>query len=218
MGYDYGCIHIFAGTADPNTIRSRVVERIRAATPGRASTEVEANRSIVVGPPDRWIFVGDSASATEYDDPAAFDLLVSELSTVAPTLAVEMSDSACVQLYLYLNRKLLDKFATGKFPFLPFDSKEEAASFRGIEQRWKPFTLNAAGAGELRSAWDKPHDVNGIVTSTASALGIYPPLAGCGFTICDESDEIHYRDWLEDDPILLRRFDEFHFTVSERNG
>ncbi len=218
MGYDYSSIHVFAGAADPDAVRSRVTDRICESMPGRASVVDEATRSIVVGPPERWLFVGDSASATDDGDPDAFDSLVSELSTIAPTLAIEMSDSACVHLYLHHNRELIDKFGTGKFPFFPFDSEVEAMAFRGIEQKWKPFTLNDDGPGQLRSVWNTKHNADGVVIATAKTLGIYPALAGCGFTIFDEADEIYYRDWLEGDPILLKRFDEFHFTMPESGG
>jgi len=129
-----------------------------------------------------------------------------------------MSDSACVHLYLHHHRELIDRFGTGKFPFFPFDSEDEAISFRGIEQRWKPFTFKADGPAQLRSVWDTKHNADGIVISTANALGIHPALAGCGFTVFDESEEIYYRNWLEGDPILLQRFDEFHFAVSQSGG
>jgi hypothetical protein len=213
MGYDYGSIHIFAGTESSERIRSCIMQRICDLIPSRVSTEIESTRSIVVGPPDRWIFVGDTASATEDGDPDGFDLLVKELSAIAPTLAIHMSDSACVHFYLYHQRELIDKFGTGKFPFFPFDSEDEAMSFRGIEQRWQPFTLNVDGPAQLRSVWDANHDADGMVVSTANILGIDPELAGCGFTIFDESEEIYYRDWLEGDPILLKRFDELYFML-----
>lgn len=217
MGYDYSSIHVFAGGSDADATRSRVVERIRDAIPGRLSAEGEANRSVVVGPPGRWIFVGDSASATDGGDPAAFDTLVGELSMVAPVLAIYMSDSACVHLYLHHDRALIDRFGTGKFPFFPFDSEDEAASFRGVEQKWAPFTLDIDGPATLRSVWDTKPNADGIVRATANVLGIDPALAGCGFTVFDEAEEIHYRDWLEEESVLLKGFDEFHFVIP-RNG
>ena len=219
MGYDYGSIHVFVGDIDPDVVRSRVIERIQQTVPGRACTLVEeADRSIVVGPPGRWIFVGDTASGTDDGDPAAFDALAEGLSESAPTLAIRMSDSACVHLYLYHQRELVDRFGTGKFPFYPFDSEDEAASFRGVEQDWAPYALGVEGPEMLRSVWDSKHNANGIVSVTATVLGIDPTLAGCGFTIFDESDEIYYRDWLEDNPVLLNRFDEFHFLIPQEGG
>jgi hypothetical protein len=212
MGYDYSSIHVFAGNLDPNTIRSRVAKRICDVIPGRVSTDAEATRSVVVGPPDRWIFVGDTTSGTDDGDPAAFDSLVCELSTVAPTLSILMSDSACVHLYLRHHREPIDKFGTGKFPFFPFDSENEADSFRGVVQRWSSLTLETDGPNQLRSVWDTKNNADNIVKSTAGILGIYPALAGCGFTIFNESEEIYYRDWLDGDPILFKRFDEYYFA------
>jgi hypothetical protein len=49
-------------------------------------------------PPDRWIFVGDSAGSTEDTDPDPFDSLSNCLSFIAPTLSVKMSDSAILHL------------------------------------------------------------------------------------------------------------------------
>ncbi|MEL6108502.1 MAG: hypothetical protein AAFU85_20955 [Planctomycetota bacterium] len=129
-----------------------------------------------------------------------------------------MSDSACVHLYLRHAGELVDKFGTGKFPFYPFDSPEEAAAFRGVEDKWAPFTIDKNGHEALRSVWDTKRNANGIVKATAETLGIHPELAGCGFTIFDESEEIYFRDWIEDRSLLSKPFDEFHFRTAEDGG
>ncbi|MDA1049674.1 MAG: hypothetical protein O3C40_04230 [Planctomycetota bacterium] len=218
MGFDYSSIHVFADSDGPERTRSRIVERLLDVLPGTPVAARDANRSIVVGPTDRWIFVGDTSSATDDGDPVALESLIHELSMVAPTLAIHMSDSACVHLYLRHNGELVDRFGTGIFPFYPFTSAEEAASFRGVEARWAPFAMNDAGPATLRSVWDTKHNANGIVKTTAAVLGIHPELAGCGFTIFDEAEEIYFRDWVQDESLLSRQFDEFHFLIPNEGG
>jgi hypothetical protein len=218
MGYDYSSIHVFAQADGPAPTRSRIIDRLKDILPGRPVAAREANRSIVVGPTDRWIFVGDSSGATDDGDPDAHEALIHELSMIAPTLAIHMSDSACVHLYLRHNGELIDKFGTGNFPFYPFNTAEEVASFRGIEDRWAPFTLDATGPASLRNAWDTKYNEDGIVKTTAEVLGIHPELAGCGFSIFDEATEIYFRDWVEDEALLSRQFDEFHFLISKESN
>ncbi|MGR3277977.1 hypothetical protein ACSYAD_23040 [Acaryochloris marina NIES-2412] len=213
MGYDYTSIHVFANTEEPNRTRARIIQQLPDFVSGCFVPENRANRSIFVGPPDRWIFVGDTFSATEDGDPASLKAFIQELSMIAPTLSIHMSDSACVHLYLRHNGDLVDKFGTGNFPFYLFNSSEEAASFHGVEERWAPFTTETNGPATLRSVWDTKHNANGIVKTTAEVLGIHPELAGCGFTIFDEAEEIYFRDWVEDQSLLSRQFDEFHFLI-----
>ena len=106
----------------------------------------------------------------------------------------------------------------GNFPFYPFNSDEEAASFRGVEERWAPYVVNADGPTKLRSVWDTKHNANGIVQTAAEVLGIHPELAGCGYTIFDEGEEIYFRDWVEDQALLSKPFDEFHFIMAQDVG
>lgn len=218
MGYDYSSVHVFADSDDHERTRSRVIKRIHDSLAGQTTSKDDATRSIVVGPSRRWIFVGDTASGTDDGDPAALDALICDLSEIAPTLSIHMSDSACVHLYLRYERTEIDRFGTGIFPFYPFESQEQAASFRGVEQKWRRFCLRDTGPSELRSAWDTKYNADGIVQVTADVLGIETGLAGCGYTIFDEAEEIYYRDWLDDDPVLLDRFDELHFNTDAVSG
>ncbi|EAQ82331.1 hypothetical protein [Blastopirellula marina] len=218
MGYDYTSIHVFADSDAPARTRAHIIAQLPDFVSGQPVPENDANRSVVVGPSDRWIFVGDTCSGTEDGDAAALDRLIHKLSTVAPTLAIHMSDSACVHLYLRHAGELIDKFGTGNFPFYPFNSDEEAASFRGVEGKWAAYALHPDGPSTLRSVWDTRHNANGIVQTTAEVLGIHPELAGCGFTIFDEAEEIYFRDWVEDQSLLSKPFDVFHFQLEQNVG
>lgn len=73
MGYDFTSIHVFA-QIEPIQIRERIINRLVDFVSGSAVTQSAASRSIVVGPPTRWIFVGDSSSGTTEDgDSKALD-------------------------------------------------------------------------------------------------------------------------------------------------
>ena len=211
MGYDYSSIHVFSGDNDPELIRGQIINSLPEIITGLPVAKCEANRSIVIGPPSRWIFVGDTSSQTDDGDRKALDRLIKNLSLLAPTLAIHMSDSACVHLYLIHNGDMLDKFGTGIFPFYPFRSEEDVESFKGIEKKWTAYSLEINGAVSLRSIWDTKNNADGIVKTTADILGIHPELAGCGYTIFDEADEIYYRDWIDDKLLLSKEFSEYHF-------
>ena len=218
MGYDYTSIHVFSQRDGPLATRSEIIARLPLILSGRAVPPSEANRSVVVGPPSRWVFVGDSSSATEDGDPDALQKLIDGLSMIAPTLAIHMSDSACVHMYLRHHGRLIDKFGTGIFPFYSFRSDEEAAPFQGVVERWAPFTKDTSGPAALRAVWDSQEGAESVVRMTAEVLGIRPELAGCGFTVFDEAEEIHFREWLQDCSVLSEPFEEFHFVMAEEHG
>jgi len=210
MGYDYTSIHLFGGE-NGAAIRSRLVERLSDALPTPVDAS-EASRSLVIGPTARWLFLGDTASQTEEGDPPALAAMIELASFVAPTLSIHMSDSACVHLYLRHNGKIVDQFGTGIFPFYPFSSEEEAASYRGSVEKWLPYSLRADAPQTLRDAWDTKHNARGIVRTTAEVLGIHSELAQCGYTTFDEAEEIHYSEWVEDSALNFTEFTELHYA------
>lgn len=217
MGYDYSSIHVFTGDNESKSIRAQIINYLPQIINGLPVPQPQANRSIVIGPPSRWIFVGDTASQTEDGDRNALNKLINKLSNIAPTLAIHMFDSGCVHLYLNHNGEIVDKFGTDISLWEPFQSEEEAKAFKGIEEKWAPYSLDINGVDKLRSIWDKKNNVDCIVKTTANILGIHPELARCGYTIFDEADEIYYRDWIDDKLLLSKEFSEYHFlsTLNE---
>ena len=93
-----GATDVWLGNDGVYATREAVVRCIRSLLGYTTTSDADADRSIFVGPPDRWIFVGDSAGSTEDADPDAFDSLSNCLSFIAPTLSVKMSASAIVHL------------------------------------------------------------------------------------------------------------------------
>lgn len=73
MGADFSSHRLFAGTDDVSRCRNAVVAELRRyfLQEGYVAVadENDAERSVVVGPADRWIFVGDSAGSTDWTDP-----------------------------------------------------------------------------------------------------------------------------------------------------
>ena len=214
MGFDYNNLQIFTGNSDPNTVRNAIIARIESISETKVDGDQDAARSIVIGPPGRWIHVGDSAGSTERVDRVAFEALALKLSHVAPTMSVQMSDSAIVHFHLYENGSLVDKFGNGIFPFYRFDSEEASAPFRGDMEKWKLFLRSHESVESLREAWSQDGYADTIVESTAKLFGIHPELIQVGFTTFNEEDEIKYSDWLQDELLGLGQFDEFHFGPS----
>lgn len=211
MGFDYSNHHVFAGDGNASSTHDAIVRCIQSLYERTTNSPDEADRSIVVGPADRWIFVGDSAGSTEDADPDAFDRLSKLLSFIAPTLSVKMSDSAIVHLLLYEQGQLIDKFGNGKFPWFYFQSVEESEPFRGNVQKWTRFLVQNTDADALRDIWMPKGDATSIVVQTAALLGIRQELMQIGYSVFDESDEIKYSEWLEEEARQGLQFDEYHF-------
>jgi hypothetical protein len=213
MGYDFKNHHVFAGDADAAAIRNAVIDKLADLLGSRSPDESDARRSLVIGPPDRWIFVGDSASMTEDGDPAAFAELGRAMSTIAPVVDVKMSDSAIVHIELFRGGALVDRFGNGTFPVYLFRSEEEAEPFRGTPEKWTPYLTSAASVDALRQAWSQDGIADEILTATVRLLGMNEHLAAIGYSIFDESDEIKYDKWLENEPTVDRKaFLEMHFA------
>lgn len=210
MGFDYSNHHVFVGDANAADVRDAVVDCVRGIPMTRSSND-DANRSIVVGPSERWIFVGDSAGSTEEADPKAFDALAIDLSSIAPTIDVKVSDTAIVHIFLYADGQLIDKFGNGSFPWFRFKTNEESTHYRGDVEKWSLLLHAPADATALRQTWSQDGNADSIVRESARLFGIHPELIQVGYSIFDEQIEIKYDDWLDDGIFELGLFDEFHF-------
>lgn len=213
MGYDYSNHHVFVGKRDAGEVRQAVVDKICSLRGNLTKDECAADRSIVVGPPGRWIFVGDSAGSTETPDPEAFDGLACQLSRIAPTISIKMSDSAIVHILLYADGRLVDKFGNGTFPWFRFTSPDEAQPFRGELENWTHLLVSPTQADALRTAWSHDGDVTSIVERTARLFGMHADLIQTGYSVFDEDIEIKYDEWLCDASVDMTQFDEFHLIV-----
>ncbi len=213
MGYDFQNQHVFVGDRDAKIVRSEITEYISTTLATDPCPLSEAERSIVVGPPGRWIFVGDSAGGTENGDAESFDSLSIDLSRIAPTLAIKMSDSAIVHFYLYSNEVIIDKFGNGTFPFYLFRNSAEARPFVGDCKKWAEYMLKPNQLDILRRTWSQDGDATEVLTNTALLFGLHPKLCTTGYTTFDEAEEIKYYDWLPSGAHGKDVFDEFHFLV-----
>src|SRR5262249_35830792 len=149
------------------------------------------------GPPERWIFIGDSAGSTAYVDREAFDAFSRALSSVGPVIDTMMGDSHVIDFYLYRDGQLLDKFSIGTFPSFRFTSDKEAATHRGQPNLWVEFLSDRESLVALRSAWTQGRDANEILSSTSQHFGWNSELS-VGYTFDYEgipekySDHLHY--------------------------
>jgi hypothetical protein len=214
MGADFSSHQFFAGTADLRQARRDLIDAVRRSLLEsgfeEAPDEAQAERSFVVGPAGRWIFLGDSAGSTEWADPESFDALSVQLTALGPIVDVNMSDSAAVHFYLYRQGQLVDKFGNAEFPFYRFASEEAAAPYRGKPELWADLLLSPSSVEELRSAWVQEWRADEIYSTTARLLGWDQELAYVGYTFDYEGIPEKWDDFLGH-RVDLRAFDELHF-------
>jgi hypothetical protein len=215
MGADFSNRWFFAGDSDASSRRAAVIDRLRTNLRQAGFQEVageeEAERSLVVGPAERWVFIGDSAGSTESADPDGFVSLSSALSTLGPVVDVLMSDSAAVHFHLHRQGRIADKFGNAAFPFNCFASEEEATPYRGRPELWADLLLSRDSVSALRSAWVQEWRAGEILAQTGRLLGWNPKLLWVGYTFDDEGIPMKYDEFLRYSGVELATFDEYHF-------
>jgi hypothetical protein len=215
MGADFSNRWFFASEAVAAEARAAVVgcfcDALQNAGFHEVMYEEEADRSLVVGPPGRWVFIGDSAGSTEKAAEEDFDALSHTLSTLGPVVAVKMSDGVAVHFYLYRHGRLIDKFGNAKFPFFSFATEQEAVPYQGHPELWSDLLLSPDAVHALRSIWVQEWKANEILAETGRLLGWDPELSEVGYTYDDEGLPIKYDEFLRDSDVELGAFSEFHF-------
>jgi hypothetical protein len=218
MGADFSSHKVFAHPGDPGACREAVIAELRRLMGGQGLVECPdeggAERSFVVGPPARWIHVGDSAGSTETADPDAFDEVGGVLSHLGAVVDIKWSDDAVVHLLLYRAGELVDKFGNGNFPWFSFESAEEARAYWGCPQLWSDLLRDGTSIAALRSAWVQEWRASEILATTADLLGWETELLNVGYTFDDEGIPIKYDEFLADSGVDLTQFQELHFGKS----
>jgi len=177
------------------------------------TSEGEADRSIVVAPAGRWLFIGDTAGTTDTADPEGFEALSRALSTLAPVVDINMSDSAIMQVHLYRDGVHVDQFGNGTFPLYLFRDEAEAARYRGRPAAWADLLAPPYGADDLRSAWDQDDPADKLLDATGTFLGLHPELVRVGYTHDDEGLGVKYDEYLELNGITVSGLKEHHFAL-----
>jgi hypothetical protein len=178
--------------------------------------EGRADRSIVIGPAGRWLFVGDSAGSTEWTDPEGFQSLSLALSERSPVVDTRMSDDAAIHFYLYRDGRRQDQFGNAAFPFYRFACEEEAASFRGKPELWADLLTDPGQVHALRAAWIQEWQAREILAATARLLGWDLHLLWVGYTYDDEGMPTKYDEFLWGSEVDLGEFEEYHFALAAR--
>lgn len=217
MGDDFSNHQVFAGLEDAPS-RADLIERLRQFMRQQGLVEVaqeeQAERSLVVGPAERWIFIGDSAGSTEWADPEAFGDLSRALSLLAPVVDIKMSDSAAVHFYLYRNGALVDKFGNAAFPFYRFATTEEAMAYRGVPEQWTDLLVDGGSLDALRAAWVQDWNASTALFKTGNILGWNPTLQNLGYTFDYEGLPEKYDTVLQCRQIDLGPFIELHYRLN----
>jgi hypothetical protein len=214
MGADYSNHWVFVGNEDGITARTAAVAYLRQALQQAGHREVpseqDAERSLVIGPAERWIFIGDSAGSTLWLDTEGFDTLGQALSIFAPVVDVKMSDSAAVHFYLYREGRLVDQFGNAAFPFYRFASEAEGAAYQGKPELWLDLLISADTVNALRSAWVQEWKASEILSATGRLLGWNPGLLWVGYTYDSDGIPTKYDDFLRYS-MDCSTFSEYHF-------
>ena len=104
MGADYSNHWLFTGVPDARARPGEVIAVVARAFAElglvEVATESSSDRSVVLAPAGRWVFIGDTAGTTDTADPEGFEALSRALSTLGPVVDINMSDSAIVHIHL----------------------------------------------------------------------------------------------------------------------
>jgi hypothetical protein len=212
MGDDFSNRQCYVGDQPVDRIRLHIIETIvnelKSTGYSEVELETEATRSLVIGPPARWIFIGDTTGSTEDSDPTAFTDLSLALSRVTPIIDVLMSDSSVVHLLLYNNGVLIDKYGNGTFPWNSFKTRVEAAQFKGNSELWAEYLVSPYSTDDLREVWyqvvgnspgiwREDRSATSILADTANILGWDPDLCFIGYTYDSEGIGIKYNKYTD---------------------
>lgn len=216
MGADFSSHQVFCGAGDHVSFREAAVQSLAGhlMAEGYVPTEgeKESGRSFVVGPPGRWLHVGDSAGSTERSDPEAFEAVSRVLSFAHPVADIQVSDSAAVHFSLYRAGALVDKYGNMGFPFIRFPTVQAAREYRGQPDLWADLLVGGGRVDDLRDAWTQwggwPADT--ILNKTAGLFGWSPELVRVGYSHDLEGGLIRWDEYLQDE-VDLAGFEEFHW-------
>ena len=219
MGADFRNRWFFVGGAEPAGARAALVARLREAMNHagfrEVATEGDGDRSLVVGPAGRWVFIGDSAGSTEWADDERFDALTRAASALGTVVDVHMSDDASVHISLYRLGRRVDRFGNADFPFFAFRSEAEAAPFRGRPELWADLLLAPDTVGALRAAWVQGWGAVEVLAETGRLFGWDPDLLWVGYTYDSDGVPTKYDEFLADTGVQVGAFDEYHFRRPE---
>ena len=206
-----GSSWVIVATLSPATAAQHLREALAQAGYHEVPREQDADRSLVVAPAGAWVFIGDSAGSTEAADREGFDPLSRAASTLAPVVAVKMSDDAAVHFELYRDGRLVDRFGNAAFPFYRFESEREADPYRGHPELWADLLTAAGTMAALRSAWVQHWRAPEILVETGRLMGWDPELLWVGYTHDYEGLPEKYDEYLANSGISLDAFTEYHF-------
>jgi hypothetical protein len=215
IGDDFSQHQVYAAAGDPDEARRRLLLHLRRvlhqAGCDEVAAEADADRSFVVGPAARWVQIGDSAGSTETADPQVFADLAAALSTLAPVIDVDMSDSAAVHFYLYRDARRVDQFGNAAFPFYAFTNPNDAAFYRGCPDLWADLLVRPDDVERLRDAWVQMWGASEILATTGDLFGWDPRLSWCGYTFDAEGVPEKWDRFLQGSGVDLGAFTELHF-------
>jgi hypothetical protein len=215
MGADFRNRWLFVGDRDDPVACDRAARHLREALTQAGYHEVareqDAERSLVVALAGAWVFVGDSAGSAEAADREGFDPLSRAASTLAPVVAVKMSDDAAVHFELYRDGRLVDRFGNAAFPFYRFEHEREAEPYRGRPELWADLLTAGGTRAALRSAWVQDWRAPQILVETGRLMGWAAELLWVGYTHDSEGLPEKYDEYLADSGVGLDAFTEYHF-------
>jgi len=218
MGTDFSCHRCFAAAADARGRRQELIRHLTSSlrragyVPPSAPEGLQGfmERRLVIGPPGRWIWVGDSAAST--GDWACFEQLSRDLSTLVPVVDIRMSDSAAVHFSLYEQGRRQDQFGNLAFPFDEFATAAEALALRGQPERWTQYLHDPTQTGALRAVWAQGllSSATEILERTAALLGWHPVLCSTGYTVHPDGLPVSYKAYVAG-RMDLAGFRAYHF-------
>lgn len=190
-------------------------------------TDASAERSFVLGPPERWLLLGDSADSLDSQRLSRTNAdrrsLSLSLSLKAPVIELCVSDDIWGALALFENGKEKATWQSGPYPFdlpgkLSSDSDDEANASR---TGWTSYLAAGEALGDLERAFRSQESTRyegSLAWRLADLFGWPVDLAEVGYTWNPEGVPVSYRQYVEHYPAFtgprprLADFVELHFA------
>ncbi len=155
------------------------------------TSEEESNLSfLVVEDEKRWMHVGWLSSRMLSEK--VLLAFPDTFSSLFPLVHVEVSDSTALRLELRERGESRDKYMTMKFPWMAFETKEEAAKYQGMPGSWVPYLLDKNRVEELAAVfrfpwvsgekWSEKLSFGKVLRSLEQLLGWNPHLSALGYS------------------------------------
>ena len=195
MGVDFANYQVFAGNSGAEELHCNLVSQIPDLMAKNGfQTTIQGDgvdRTVVIGPPGRWIWIYDSYATGINPTKHEVGQLATELSVYGAVVNIAVYDSSMIHFFLYNKGRKVDQFVNAPSFYIWYmkkwqpQTKHKEDDFYGQPERWTEILTDSTTLEELRQAWQQklPND---ILQQTAHLVGW--DLGSCqgGYIVSDD--------------------------------